>query len=455
MQHLLQFSHLARSKNSATQTESNKISKIVVLVKPGFENTATVIDQLEREFDKGAQKFGATNVLNCRPMIVCCENKNGFEELKQAIESHYSREQIELPLSWMFLRSAFYKTGQLYIKTKKLRKYAQKCKIIDDVAGIKNFSQFLHQFSALGSIIYIPDIPVFCDYVILNPPDFFYKLNELFCPRFNGDLKFGIVSFSTLKRMFGADVKFFRKVLTSCTFAAEIDSSQIEYVETEGDDNTGKKRGFPISERCLFVPAIRRGDCSDAFKDPLPSSLFIVDDRRLQPTNITVNAIKFLIEVFEKSELTMLTSSAHVVTRFRFNLDSQELPCDTGVKLTMISRCDKHEIRIDGDEDGDTIRIKQTIIRAYLSGIKKYKDRFQSLLGELPNTRFALVCSSDNSKTHPVPSEAPIDCSTCRDSWNFWNRIVTKEVSEHYRSDLSFILTQPRASDLNATVGIH
>ena len=441
MQHILQFSHLARSlecEDSCTHdSEAERcrkdFCKIVALVKPGFEASTAAIDELNEEFTKGAERFGVSDVLDCRPMIVGPDNTtgNGFEELKQAIESHCtSRQQIELPLSWMFLRSAFYKTGQLYIKTKKLRKYAQKCKIVDD-GEIKNFTRFLRQFTALGSIIHIPDIPVFCDYVILNPADFFYKLNELFCPRFNGDLEFGIVCLSTLRRMFGADVKFFRKVLTSCTFAAEIDSSQIEYVdssETERD-STGKKRGFSISERCLFVPAIRRGDCSEAFKEPLPSSLYIIHDRKLQPTNITVNAIKFLISEFEKSELTMLTSSAHVVTRFRFNLDtasspSQEPPRDTaGVRLAMISRCDRHEIRIEGDKDGDTW-IKRTIIRAYLSGIKKYRYRFESLLGKQPITHFALMCSSE--KTHPVMGE-PTECSTCRDSWNLWNHIITNE----------------------------
>ena len=55
------------------------------------------------------------------------------------------------------------------------------------------------------------------------------------------------------------------------------------------------------------VKAIRRGDSSEAYKDPLPS-LFIVYDRRLQPTNVTftVNAIKFLISEFKKIELTLL-----------------------------------------------------------------------------------------------------------------------------------------------------
>ena len=441
MQHILQFSHLARlikSDTSGIQAERSRedICKIVALVEPGFEASTAAIDELEEKFTEGAKKYGVSDVLDCRPMIVCPNSKNGYDDLIKTIESTCLKRgeelKFEVPLSHIFLRNAFFKTGQLYIKTKKLRKYAQKCKISED-----GFTQFLRQFTAGGSIIHIPDIPVFCDYVILNPADFFYKLNELFCPRFNGDLASGIVSLSTLKRMFGADVKFFRKVLTSCTFAAEIDSSQIEYVdssETERD-STGKKRGFPISEKCLFVPTIRRGACSEAFKEPLPSSLFIVHDRKLQPTNITVNAIKFLVSKFEKSELTMLTSSAHVVTRFRFNLDTasspsqesscatgvQELSDDSGVELAMISRCDRHEIRIEGDKDGDT-RIKRTIIKAYLSGIKIYQDRFKSLLGKKPTTHFALVCS------HSVTEQLHTECSTCRNFGNLWNKIITEEM---------------------------
>ena len=52
---------------------------------------------------------------------------------------------------------------------------------------------FLRVFTGMGSLIYAPSMEALKKYVILNPFDFFKKLNELFCPYFNGDLRFVIL----------------------------------------------------------------------------------------------------------------------------------------------------------------------------------------------------------------------------------------------------------------------
>ena len=307
-------------------------------------------------------------------------------------------------------------------------KYAELCNITGD-----DFKKFLCEFTACGSIIHIPDIPVFCDYVILNPTDFFYKLNELFYPRFNGDLKYGIVTLSTLKRMFGGDHIFFHDVLTSCAFAAEIDSSRIEYTDTE--------KGFPISEKCLFFPAVCAGKLEEEYKKPLTSSLFLLHDRKLQPTNITVNAVQFLFEKKSSIHVTHLTSQCLTLTQFRFNSTSRvceqsaSLP-NTPVLLSMISHGDKNEIWIEGDRKGKT-HIKKLIIEAYLSGIKKYKKRFKSLFCDAnPSTQFALACFKDDKTMHGYgenPSQQVIDCSHCDNNpdfkapWELWREILISE----------------------------
>ena len=289
LQYLLQFTHLARSAGSP-QESSHKTCKIAAVFLDGVHTTATEREQFAEEvqasFKAGAKEFGATRLLDCSPSILDPDDPDRNKKFKGTVEYQIEtgkQPSSDLPLSWIFFRSAFFKTGQLYICTSELMKYAKLCSITEDA-----FKKFLCEFTAFGSIIHIPDIPVFCDYVILNPTDFFYKLNELFYPRFNGDLKYGIVSLSTLKRMFGADHIFFHDVLTSCAFAAKIDSSRIEYADTE--------RGFPISEKCLLFPAIRTGELEEEYKKLLTSSLLLLHDQNLQPTNITVNAVQYLIE---------------------------------------------------------------------------------------------------------------------------------------------------------------
>ena len=434
LQYLLQFTHLARSAGS-TQESSHNTCKVAAVFQDldGEHTTATERKQfaakLQTSFETGAEKFGATGIL-FPPSILDPDDPDGNKEFKGTFENLLEAGKTpssHLPLSWIFFRSAFFKTGQLYIHTSELQMYAELCNITGD-----DFKKFLCEFTAFGSIIHIPDIPVFCDYVILNPTDFFYKLDEIFYPRLNGDLKYGIVTLSTLKRMFGGDHVFFHDVLTSCAFAAEIDSSRIEYTDTE--------KGFPISEKCLFFPAIRAGKLEEKYKKPLNSSLFLLHDRKLQPTNITVNAVQYLIE--NEPSLTHLTSQCLTLTQFRFNPTSQaseaaaSLPEDKPVLLSMISHGDKNEIRIEGDWKEKT-RVKKLIIEAYLSGIKKYKKRYKSLFCDAnPSTQFALTCLKDNKTMHGYgenPSQQVIYCSHCNNnpefkaSWELWGEIISEE----------------------------
>ena len=436
LQYLLQFTHLARSAGSPQESSYNPCKVAAVFQDlDGVHTTATDRKQfaakLQASFETGAVKFGATDMLELPPSILDPDDPDRNKEFKGTVENLIEtgkQPSSDLPLSWIFFRSAFFKTGQLYICTSELMKQAELCNIRGD-----DFKKFLCEFTACGSIIHIPDIPVFCDYVILNPTDFFYKLNELFYPRFNGDLKYGIVSLSTLKRMFGGDHIFFHDVLTSCAFAAEIDSSRIEYTDTE--------KGFPISEKCLFFPAVRAGKLEEEYKKPLTSSLFLLHDRKLQPTNITVNVVQFLIENKSSMHVTHLTSQCLTLTQFRFNSTSRACEqsaslSNTPVLLSMISHGDKNEIRIEGDRKGKTC-IKKLIIKAYLSGIKKYKKRYKSLFCDASaSTQFALTCLKDDKTMHGYgenPSQQVIDCSHCNNnpefkaSWELWREIISEE----------------------------
>ena len=446
LQYLLQFTHLARSAGSPQESSYNLCRVAAVFQdSDGVHTTATERKQfaakLQASFEMGATKFGATDMLYYPPSILDPDDPDRNKEFKLIVENIIEARKMpssNLPLSWIFFRSAFFKTGQLYIHTRELRKYAELCNIIGN-----DFNKFLCEFTACGSIIHIPNIPVFCDYVILDPTNFFYKLNELFYPRFDGDLKYGIVTLSTLKIMFGGDHVFFSNVLTSCTFAAEIDSSRIEYA--------GAEKGFAISEKCLFFPTIRAGKLEEEYIRPLTSSLFLLHDQKLQPTNITVNVVQYLIE--NESSITHLASQCLTLTQFRFNSttrafrfnshtrayeEAASTPKDKPVLLSIISHGDKDEIRIEGDQKGRT-HIKKLIIMAYFVGIKKYRERYRSLFYQSnPITQFALTCLKDERTMHKFGgNHSQQVCSHCgnipefKASWQLWREIISGEFGEY------------------------
>ena len=407
---LLQFTHLGRSVDQKRE----KVCEIVAIVnpdnKPAREEHPAISKRLQDSISKTAENLGATALLHGSPWIVDPNDPDDLKLLKENVDKLVAKEKQEsgLPLSWFFLRSAFFKTGQLYIKTEELKECAKKCKITDE-----SFKKFLHKFSGAGSIIHIPDIPVLCNYVILNPVDFFHKLSELFYPRFNGDLRYGIASRSTLRRMFGGDLQFFWDVLTACTFAVEIDSNRIVYAETQ--------RHLPIARKCLYIPGIRTEELPTD-STPCANSLLLVYNKAMQPTHITVNAVKFLVE--DVPNLNLLTCEYYTVTKFHYYPPGS----NRTLSLEMISHGDKNEIRIKDDEEGAT-DIKKQVIRAYRYAIDIYEKRHSQLLKCNPELKFALACSNNPREYHYVACGQP-DCNFCKVDdeflklWELWKGLL-------------------------------
>lgn len=424
---LLSFSHLARS----SKIERNAVCKIAAIIdsheKPPKEKLEEISKHIGNEISQEAKKLNVMDLLRSEPTIVDLEDQDGHKDLKKEVDSLITSEtQDKVPLSWFFFRSAFFKTGQLYIKTRKLEKYARKCGITAE-----RFKEFLSKFTGFGSIIHIPGISRLRDYVILNPPDFFHKLNELFYPRFNGDLQCGIASKSTLRRLFGEDLQFFYDVLTSCSFAVEIDSTRIVY----GDN----QRRLPIAEKCLYIPGMRTCIANLGESKPLADSLLLVYEKALLPTHTTENVVRFLVE--NEPNFRLLTCKCYTITRFVYYsrpvqakppLPDAEKP--RSLSLTLISHGDKNEIRIE-NEKGETTDTKKVIIQAYCSANKIYNKQHFDLLGVMPMLKFALACPTDRNNYHFFATSSK-PCESCQgneafmSTWTMWERII-KEVIQN------------------------
>ena len=353
------------------------------------------------------------------------EDEQKFTKLKTDIDKHVASEkQKDIPLSWYFLRSAFFKTGKLYIKKKDLESIADECKITQD-----QFKKFLETFTGFGSIIHIPDIPVLCDYVILNPPDFFHKLTELYYPRFNGDLKYGIASFSTLRRLFGEDFEFFKDVLTACKLAVEIDSDRIVH-----DERTKtKQRHLLFAEECLYIPSIRSVARPDKPYSSTGLSLRLVYKKAHLPTHTTEDVVTFLVQ--NDPNLHLLTCEWYNETRFQYyyqvvaeaddksSAEAQPPVKCPLVKLTMISHGDKNEMLIEAENIPRNRKdvkqliagINKNVIRAYCNAKKVYRQYHYELLGVNPELELELNCTRDRSKYYNITANIDIQaCASCK-----------------------------------------
>lgn len=414
---LLQFSHLGRSVHVPPDREREKVSQIVATADTHNKPAEEECKQLQDNISKTAKEVGVEALLHGSPWIVDPDDSDDLKALKENVDELIAKEkwpESGIPLSWIFLRSAFFKTGQLYIKKEELKECAKKCQISDE-----GFESFLREFTGFGSIIHIPDIPVLSNYVILNPVDFFHKLGELFYPRFNGNLKDGIAPLSTMRRMFGGDLQFFYDILTACDFAVEIDSNRIEHGKTY----------LPIDEKCLFIPGIRTGELAGNIHS---GSLLLVYDRA-QPVYITANVVKFLVQKVPTG-LSLLTCEHYNVTKFNYyprQSQSDSAASNCTVTLEIIAHADKSEIRVMNDEEGTT-DIKKQIIRAYIHAIDNNKERHKKLLKRDAELEFALACSSDPNQHHFLSARGQL-CQFCQENdtfvklWKSWKELIEEE----------------------------
>ena len=436
---LLTFSHLGRSSKRQHKRVCQVVSTLNADKKPQRDQHKKISEELKDKISKEAKELGVEDLIHGCPWIVDQDSDEDLDTLKNNLDGLISGEQQnKIPLSWFFLRSAFFKTGQLYIETSKLEQHARKCRITAE-----QFKQFLSRFTGFGSIIHIPDIPVLCNYVILNPPDFFHKLTELFYPRFNGDLQYGIASFSTLRRLFGEDLQFFLDVLTSCSFAVEIISNRIVYAD--------EKSRLPIAEPCLYIPGMRTEVASEDDRQIRKDSLLLFYKNALLPTHTTENVVKYLLQSSNMANLCLVTCDCYTITRFEYyshltqNLSTPSTPCSPPdvekqplseqdaasdppkVSITMISHGDKNEIRIEGDKEIAT-DIKKEVVRAYRYADKVYSDNQQKLLDIESEFEFAFVCQVNPNEHHTIAGDTA--CPECcgkeeafKRMWDMWRQV--------------------------------
>jgi len=89
------------------------------------------------------------------------------------------RFEMNMPMTWMFLRSTLYNYPNVYITWSKFDKMAVECGLNTDDEKLN----FLEIFTHAGSLLYYPDIQALKENIVLSPEKFLQDLEELYCPK--------------------------------------------------------------------------------------------------------------------------------------------------------------------------------------------------------------------------------------------------------------------------------
>ena len=399
---LVRFAYLAKDDDVDRPDASVGIGLVASSQTPTEEEVAKLKPQLKDLVMHNAKRVGVEGCVSKEPMLFYAKKTNNIKKSVEMVAKGLAGIE-PIPLSWILLRSAFFKSGMLYVKIEVLKEVASKLEIIED-----SFEKFLVSFTAMGSLIYNPQIPALEKYVVLNPVDFCYRLNSLFKARFDGDLKKGVVPMSYLRRIFGNDADFFQEILTSSKHAIKVEMKRIKYP-------TGSHPPPFPEHPCFFIPII----CEKEEKvEKAANSLYLQVKSTFLPNNVG----QILVEqVLHNASVNLVPTECSNVVSFEYKAeDGLDL-----VSFSVIFHADACEIRIE-PSDGCKPPVVRTVQSLLIDSCRSVKNREKKAFVPFGTKVLGIgVMCSTQGGFHCFPgTEEP--CQECAVAVKVWQPIYKK-----------------------------
>ena len=387
--------------------ESNKRTSVCKLIR--YTNSSKMLKEQEKElkdFQTNAT-FVATqmkvdDLVDTDEIIQLHSDMKNLKQLKKAFDNIVRRgldQSIDIPLSYIFLRSLYYKKPVLFITKKAFEDKAAKL-------GMDNsaFNEFCQLFTSFGSIIDVSLIDEESDIIILKPVDFLQVLDRLFHLSDDVDplvTKYGIVTEITANNIFDNSTNVMMKTLVSFGIATEIPIIQINGIFS------------PPIGFVYYVP--NASNVSSDFECQ-PSALHLLQDLNRPMTHSKVAFTSKYLELFPSTMLELPDDPKSNIITFN-TVSSNNIKVIFEFEFRFPPSC-KHE------EVEDVCRNIITVCRDIIPIETKYN--------------FAVMCSADPDSTlayklkckhHLLPNSKL--CQTCQSKGlhndvllQVWNKIL-------------------------------
>ena len=408
--YLLRFAKLSQSNQN-----SSNVCKLFATYESELASStiSNDIEEFKKEADMVSTQMKVKNLVDTEEVIEFSfdkENSMMLKKLLDGIVHSQFQKQIDIPLSFIFLRSFFYVSSDDSINKEVLKQKASVLNIKD-----KSFEDFCKLFTSFGSIIDVSLIDSSSSLIILKPADFLHKLDKLFYPSADVDplvTKYGIVTMSTTIAVFGSDkANVVMSFLTSIGLAVKLPSAQFS-IKLNDD------YAYYIPNVCTAKPI---QECD-------PTALHLLRDINIPMSHIKVKFTSFILKEHPCTMLE-LPEEPHInVTRFRaFPFDS---PNHQGVIFDLVYLGDAIEFRFPIPYDQSCIEEICTLIITVCHKIMPLDVKYN----------FAVMCSDDPNpediyklrrNRHLLPDKEL--CEKCRsksrhenDLLKIWNTVLSK-----------------------------
>ena len=231
LHYLLRFAKLAVPKKNSKCTKVCKLISYHEGVETVEKQQEDKVKQFQMDVDFLATQMGVNELIDIDNIHLLNSDQKSLKVIKKAFDDIVNNsldKPVEIPLSYIFLRSLYYNNKSLlYISKKDLKTKAKHLKLNDN-----DLRDFCLLFTTFGSIIDVSLIDPSSDIIILQPIEFFHEVDKLFHP--NADIdpllsKYGIVTEDIASSIFRNRANVIMESLVSFGIAAKLSSSQVNY----------------------------------------------------------------------------------------------------------------------------------------------------------------------------------------------------------------------------------
>ena len=361
---------------------------------------------LEDKVQSVAKHIGVSALLEEKIETINFEHDDNFYRLLYVKFQHIINQtpHEEIPISWVFLRSLFYRLNWDIITRVDLQEMAKSCGIDADL------NEFCKFYTSFGSIFDLSLVDPKYQFVILKPINFLISLEKLFHPT-DTTTEFGIVPENKCKELFDGYMEHFMSALVSLGLAARIARLQLELSVDQFADN---------EDFYYYVPIIRSENVRE------------VDQRAVHVLTSIDTPHIFKQVTVTKHLLRLLPRAKLVLSEYRNQTIIKDHSSDT--TITLVSHSPATRLQLSKPNE----HVCSCIVQAYEKIAEKARSQ-----GITVEYKFVKICAESHlldvqsipsSHFHILPDEKlcskcnEISISTEKNLLKVWNKSL-KEVS--------------------------
>ena len=370
---------------------------------------------LEKKVQPVAKHIGVSHLLEEEIGTINMKSHDDLVQLYQMFQLVINKTKYrEIPISWVFLRSLFYRFNWKIIARADVVEMAQKCHM--DEASLKDFCKF---YTSFGSIFDLSLINPIYQYIIIKPVDFLKLLDNLLVPsdKFRQEypmLKYGIVTEDACRQLFDGHISVYIDALVSLNLAVKVARYNLELQHIENEE-------MKVAHNALFyyVPLIRKDD----LVHPDPTSMHLI-------TSIDMPHI-FRQVAFTDHFLGLLPQFKLVPSEYRNQTIIRDSSND--ITVTLVSHSPAIRLHLSKPDE----HVCSCIIQAYEKIAENAKEKRATTI----EYKFVKICEESNlqavqsiplSHYHILPDDKL--CTKCNETsteedaklLEVWNKALTE-----------------------------